>query len=104
MNITINDKEVVIYERSVAELRGFLIAISKMDKPRELLNELLLPNVSFDELAFFSNVSTADLDNFKPSDLMRIADTIKQVNPYWTEFRAKLMALAPKVLADQAKK
>lgn len=100
--ITVGEARVTVRELTVAEIRARL-ELQSLTLPKDALHELLFDEFRVADLMDFSDISEAQVEAAKPSDLRALWARIREVNADFFATVARLKALpAPETPPDDS--
>lgn len=92
-SVDIDGKRITVKELTVGEVRAWLAAIAAGSlPPTDTVGALLFEDFTLPELALFADTDLAS-DDFAPSDLRRIHDAARRLNPDFFGMRDRLAAI-----------
>lgn len=97
--VTIGDKDVVVRELSVREVRNMSrgIVAGQTEDP---LAGWLIEDAPFTLLAAMSDVSVDDLEEWRPSEIRKLAEKCREVNPDFFGMNDRLSLALRKINTD----
>lgn len=84
--VKVGDKEVICRELTVAGVRQLLGSQGTGD----IVSEALFPDIRLSDLPALTNLTTADIDAMRPSDLAQVVEGCKKANPDFFAMLARL--------------
>jgi hypothetical protein len=89
--VQIGDKEVTIFELTVAQVREMAKATAA-DASGDPLANWLIEDVPLIVLATMSNIKVEDFDAWRPSEIKQLADKAREVNPDFFDMNRRISA------------
>ena len=83
---SIGGKDIIFKELTVADIRVLLVSTREHD----LITETLFEQLSIAEIPFFTSLAPAELEDMKPSDIQKVIDGCKELNPHFFKMLARL--------------
>jgi len=93
---TIGDKEVVVKELTIGEVKNALEEIDKRKEPHVI--ELLFPDVPAIVLSMSTGLSAEEFEHFTQSEMEQLISVFKEVNPFLSGLLKRLAEAAKRLL------
>lgn len=90
MKVTIDTKEVVVKELTVAEIRSWLAEMSAMSE-MDAISASLIEGVDFGLLGVMTDIAKPEIENMTPSQLQQVADACKERNRHFFTLWARII-------------
>lgn len=101
--IVVSDRLTHVREISVGEIRAWLkdleLRANKVETALYSVDRDLFTELALDDLPRFCDLSPADIDALRPSDLRRLMDLVAEVNPDFFAMRRRMVTAADQVMA-----
>jgi len=92
--VTLDGREVTVRELTVGEVRQWLQELTSAgERPIDLIAEELFAECSLEDLARMSELSVGEMDGIAPSELRKVVEAAKALNPDFFALRGRLVAL-----------
>lgn len=91
--IELNGGPVAVKELTVGEIRAWLRDTSQASA--DLIDALLVDEVSISDLMRMTDLTAERMDELRPSDLNRLRDAAKEVNPDFFKLRGRILTFVP---------
>jgi hypothetical protein len=89
-----------VRELTVGEVRAWMKeAAGRAGGEVDVVGEMLLEDCSIADLLRMSDLTDAAADSMGPSEIRKIADLAKELNPYFFGLRSRLVALGATIKA-----
>jgi len=83
MLIKVSDRDVNIHEVTVGEVREYLQAEETGNISIDPVTDLMFEDLSLRDLVFMTDITLADMDDMKPSQIQELIDACKGLNPHF---------------------
>lgn len=95
--LIIETVEIVVNELSVSQVREWLKNNDSATNP-DLIDSLLFEDFVLSDLACFTNLTGSIIDTMPPSDLRKVVDCIRELNPHFFGLRDRLVEMGKEYL------
>lgn len=97
-HVRVGDKTVTVHELTVAEVRTWLLAEEQAPPQEEaaidIVEDGLLPDVTFGDLRRMSDIPENVLEAATPSELAELAEVVKRVNHFFFDLRNRIVEVS----------
>lgn len=97
--VKIGDREVTVYELTVKEVRNMAKAAENKEDP---LANWLIEDAPLNVLAAMSSVDEESFEDWRPSEIKRLAKVCEEVNPDFFDMNRRISELMQKLRAPNS--
>ena len=97
--IKLGERSVTVRELTVAEVRDWMVE-AETGAGQDPLHALVLEDCGLGDLARMSDIGTAEMEAYAPSDLAELIAACKALNPHFFRMRAALSNVARVMLQE----
>ncbi|MDY1134945.1 hypothetical protein SOK09_32020, partial [Pseudomonas aeruginosa] len=90
--VDIDGVELTVRELSVADVRKLMQEVSDQD----LVNNVLFEDIRLSDLCLMTSVTKSQINDLRPSQLAKLRDACKEVNPHFFGMLGRLSKLPDK--------
>jgi predicted component of type VI protein secretion system len=94
--IKIDDREIMVKELDVLDIKK-LLASAAQNKTMTTLDLLFGNEIPGDAIVMSTGLSLEELEKFAPSELYKIVEVVKRLNPFFMQMVSKLIKVAEKM-------
>lgn len=93
--VTCSERTVEVRELTVGEVRQWLADLDAAAEAEvDVVGEFMADGISFAELERFTDLAPAELDTLTESDVVKVVEAVKKLNPGFFRLRGRLMPSA----------
>jgi len=102
-SVTVGDREVIVKELDVSDIRGWIKLMSEEAEP-DFVGDTLLPDISLKELCLMIDIEYKEMDSLTQSDLINVCDVAREINPLFFATLGKAKNLLEETVTQQGTK
>lgn len=92
--LKVGELHVTVREMTVMQVRSLLQDAAAAPESFDIVNSWLIPDISLGDLKRMSTLADDDINQLHPSDLRKIMEACKELNPDFFALLARLTALS----------
>lgn len=90
--VKVGEVEVIVRELSVSDVRKLMQEVSDQD----LVSNVLFEDIRLSDLCLMTSVTESQINDLRPSQLAKLLDACKEVNPHFFGMLGRLTKLPDK--------
>lgn len=95
--ISLDGRAVQVREMTVGEIRRWLASKTEAG---DLVDSLIFEEIALSDLSFLTDLPADVVDGLAPSEIRRVIDAAREVNPDFFAMRERTVALGQRLLAE----